>query len=221
LIFADPTGMLIDDVFSTSGKFLGRTKKGNNIVISTSVEAAEKGDFIALSTYLVWGGQRKDILEPIMTHYAKSVVKGDKNEIKMGFEDPKVLAYTDVEGDGQIYFNSTLSNVHLLDNYANIKSILFHENQHQYPKKHATPLEHANIYLKQILHETFRETTKDFKDATVRSFMKYCEDAKNVSRERNVLSLIDKFNSENKHGYYLQAQWDKKRQLHLIQYENQ
>ena len=49
--------------------------------------------------------------------------------------------------------------------------------------------------------------------------MSYCKDAANKENKK-IRPLIDKFNSENKYGYYLEVNYNKKREAEIKLYKS-
>ena len=157
----DPDGA--DDIFNSEGKLVQRTNTGTRIYVITT-----EGKML-LSQVNTFQGKNAKTVARITLHYAKQVgIKGILGVDR--YADKSVtLAYT--AGPDKIFLaagGGTVSNK--LDDYNNLKSTLMHEGYHQEEFRMgavSTFSGHFGVYLKQMTHETFAETTADFKSSTV------------------------------------------------------
>lgn len=197
IVRVDPNGD--DDYFDAKGKYLGSDKKGTAVRIITnpiseiknlySKDGATINKAIAqknsqiLSTF-VKGNDPKDfdnktiLLNGVLNHYAKDA--GIKGEIKPGMnKDDNVPAFTVGESDTRynVLYGYHSGDGKVLDNYNNIINTLYHEKLHQDDDRNNKKIEsfadHAQTYINQFTHSSFKGMSKDAQIGFISSAMDF------------------------------------------------
>lgn len=181
--------------FSADGTFLGIDLTGNStsnnqvIVISEPLpndfyldplnkiinpNSMLTMDYEYLDVFLIRNKNKMGfdkIAEKIFTRIGESV--GVKFDIKLGNAPEDKAAYTD-QNNFHVYVNEDMQQ-DLWKDYRNInaaRNLLYHESLHQ--KGLITSYYgHAEIYLKQLMHETFPNSGTDYQVEQIQIFVKY------------------------------------------------
>jgi Metallopeptidase toxin 2 len=226
IVRVDPNGD--DDYFDAKGNYLGSDKVGAAVRIisnptseiknlftkdgSTINKAVAQKNSQVLSN-LIKGDDSKDLmrkvtlLNGIVNHYAKDAgIKGVVTPSMTDNEDSP--AFT--QGESNTHYNILFKGDRkIVDNYNNIINILYHEKLHQDDDRNEKKLnyysDHAQIYINQINHSSFKGMSQDAQSGTIRSAMNYIlneafstatdpagNDYGNNQQEAN--SLIEKLN---------------------------
>jgi hypothetical protein len=195
----DPDGD--DDFFNTSGKFLRRTAGGSAIRIVDGKQTQLFSAYLSNKSY--GAGNRANTALGIANHYATQAGVKGKVELEMNMNNPNSPAH---ESGGTVKINAFLSpkNYKHVSDFGNVTNILKHEAGHQ-AEKVKLYSDHAKVYLGQILDKSFTEgTTKEYRDATVASFVNYTMNSfVQDPNSAESIEIMETFNKENKAGYTL------------------
>jgi RHS repeat-associated protein len=228
-IMVDPRGD--DDYFDSQGNYLGSDKKKtNNIIILRNLKPLNSSKFITqvlmkqkqvnhetLSKYGYTDltsmnfkyQENKNILAKIGNHYLSVLGFDDKKVevVKRGKRNEGIVAYVnESESKSNIYIPvEEISTI--LNDGNNFKNTLVHENDH-FNGKPDTQLNHTDMYLTQIYHDSFFGVTEDYKQSMVNTIQGYLNESlknpKEFSKEQvitrmqefNYSGLFDDFNYE-------------------------
>ena len=158
---------------------------------------------ISASTFS-WNNTNRQIAANIVGYYGKQL---NIKEIGVNYDiSDKNYAYTDVTKKIWLHPTSSGGIDPILNNKYNLKSILFHEHNHQKefkkPKDY-TYSDHAKVYLKQFQHDIFKKTSKKFKEGQIANFIQYIDYAAG-HKEAGWQDLLKEFNkSKILDGYYI------------------
>jgi hypothetical protein len=194
IVRVDPNGD--DDYFDAKVNYLGSDKVGTAVRIisnpineiknlftkdgSTINKAIAQKNSQVLSN-LIKGNTPKDLirkatlLNGVVNHYSKDAgIKGVVTPSMLDNEDSP--AFT--QGESNTHFNVLFSGDRkIVDNYNNIVNILYHEKLHQDDDRNEKKLkyfsDHAEIYINQINHNTFKGMSQNTQSGTIRSTMNY------------------------------------------------
>ncbi len=197
--------MVPDDFFSKNGQFVNHTDtKTNNIYVQT-----DKGN-VLLTQVPLNSQQNRQIVAAVVGHFAKEVgiktinqggsgitglkanPKGTSSESNMAFTEGNDI-FLNKEGNK---INSKLSDAN------NLKSTLFHEEDHKNKGQGFTDIsnaDHAQVYLDQVSDATFKNTTAGYKNGIIGSatnFIKNAayDDVQNTGNFDDVNKLVSGFN---------------------------
>ncbi len=206
----DPDGN--DDIFSSSGRYLGSNNSGNSVKIQIGNKQYSPSQ---LNTSI---GSR-NAMARIGAYYAGKIGVDAGTKITTGslIKDKEYIGSNETAAYTTklvISLNVNGGFSKALDHIGNFKNILKHENLHkednENPNFKSSLLTHADVYLGQMNDKTFDGTTKDFKNGMAGSFANYLLniDKSPDFNPRDFETRLDSFNSINKNLMELKRQGD-------------
>jgi len=207
----DPRGD--DDFFNKDGthnKELS-TPTGTNIYVQNS-----EGVYIILTHYQISTVHDALVISNVVNYYAKQVGVTGAVGASWDIKHPQSPAHTtfDTENsEGRVEANVAFKDdINIFNNSNIVMNILFHEKLHQDRGPTTTFLKHAELYLDQILHPSFKaignsKEGEDYKVGTISSFTQRVLNEYIVNLDPRVAwGMIDKFNDSNT-GYKIIVDW--------------
>ena len=191
IIMIDPFGD--DDYYNSDGTYnIEMSKKyTNNGTHNIYILSADGNRKTLLADMPLNTPSQIEIVEKVISCYAnKAGVYGKVKLVNLNNKSSVVLAKTVSKyNSGKLISNNVVINSNggindYLSNYYNLINTLFHENLHQKDNKKGQfyndddfegLMKHVEVYKKQIEHSSFVNTSKDFKEGTIRSYGEYLE----------------------------------------------
>jgi len=225
----DPDGD--DDYFDQNGKYIGSSISGTKVRIVNTLNIEKINGFyvptktginlvnpkvgeansMMLSSFIsskkISSNQKAKAVLNILNKYADDEnITGD-----IGVYADLGPSLANTSSAKKISFNLFQKKLLWINNYSNIKSVLFHEKGHQDEKPTNNPYDdHANIYYNQINGDDFKTTDSDFQlNSVISGFCQYGMNSYNKGEKGSVLSRISKINSSNL-GFTLTPVFDNK-----------
>ncbi|NBL63682.1 hypothetical protein GV828_00550 [Flavobacterium sp. NST-5] len=205
--YVDPNGKApLDIIYVNSvGNVYKVVKDG-----SSAITINDGGKIKSISDYQIsknsnWfdnNNRNRQVVASIASYYGSK--RGIKN-IGATYE-MSGLAHYDPKNKN-IYISPSESNggsSKFFNDLNNLTNVLVHENKHR--KDHADGIEtsyitHAEVYLFQMSDSSFQNTTPDFAESTMESFVNYLKSA-DYYKEAGSNNLIESFNKLNIKGGY-------------------
>jgi hypothetical protein len=206
IIYIDPKGD--DDFFDLNGKYIGSTPEGSAIrVITTGVDILIAARDVHTNTKLLTDFRycpedlgNRNMLKNIATFYGVKVGvhgkvgateenKGMMHTSTIDEKNPlKNKVYISIKSEtGQI--DELLSNLYVFQN------VLVHEKKHQEDAKTWKPLDHVDAIFASINHQTFAETSKEYKTSQAIYFVLLLNEAINKrSSDNDILKKVEIIN---------------------------
>ncbi|WP_408076238.1 RHS repeat-associated core domain-containing protein [Flavobacterium rhizophilum] len=202
--YVDPTGMKGEDhIFDIKGKLIEDTGEGSSIYIDIDGKRLKPSQLDSSNK------EHRQAMANVAGYYRRQMKKDglmgaayDKKQPQSSFNP----AYTPSDNIMRLNGNGCFSES--IDDYNNLKNIIFHEAEHVSNHKggiESTFKNHAEIYYQQMKDDTFSRTTDSFKSGTVTSFALYLLNMDKSTEENHtssIESLINNFNALNT-GYKL------------------
>ncbi len=191
IIMIDPFGD--DDYYNSDGTYnIEMSKKyTNNGTHNIYILSADGNRKTLLADMPLNTPSQIEIVEKVISCYAnKAGVYGKVKLVNLNYKSSVVLAKTVSKyNNGKLISNNVVINSNggindYLSNYYNLINTIFHENLHQKDNKKGQfynddvfegLMKHVEVYKKQIEHSSFVNTSKDFKEGTIRSYGEYLE----------------------------------------------
>src|SRR5690606_24661167 len=204
--YIDPDGKAPQDiiVLNVDGSIRKVYNDGSPHI--TIIDPNYKGRF-TLSSYstnrglIYWNNRNRQIVANIAAYYGNQIgVTG----IGATYKKSGIAHYN--PSDKGIWISpQDEGRIHsLLNNKSNLQNVLVHEDLHR--KDHingvkTTFTSHANIYINQMADESFKDTTIDFQEGIIGSFLDYVHSARLEKGTAHGKKLIDEFNDTNQGGW--------------------
>ncbi len=195
----DPKGD--DDYFSSDGTFLESTEEGNLVKVKTDTDIKLITDFNYSSEH----PENIEMMLKIQSHYASQVGISQNISEKMYRSDLAAAYYRPKDKNFGVVIDANTGKIHpLFANTYETKNTWYHEKKHEEDPTTSHPLKHVQVVIDQANHDTFKDTSTDYKHSTLGYAENLLNQAMSKSSMDEICSMIDKVNDSSlgEYGFF-------------------